>query len=80
MMAKIENQFIHMDDTTLKNVLEDYEKWCDSGVIPAGGQLAKARDKYCNAYDAHGLIIMERELLYAGTLRWLAISKSTTPT
>ena len=70
-MAKIENQFFGMEDSAMKKTLDEYERWRDSGVIPAGGLLAEARDKYCEAYDAHGLVIMERDLLYAGTKRWL---------
>lgn len=70
-MAKIENQFIGMNDDTLATTMKEYEEWCDTGFIPQGGPLAKARDKYCDAYDVHGLLIMEKELLYAGTKRWL---------
>lgn len=70
-MAKIENLFIGMNDATLKAVLEEYEQWRDDAVIPDGGPLAEARDKYCDAYDAHGLLLLERDLLYAGTQRWL---------
>lgn len=72
-MARIENQFIPMDDNTLKSVMDDYEKWREDGSIPKDGFLAKARDKYREAYDAHGLALMEKELLYACTLRWLAL-------
>ena len=74
-MAKIENQFICMDDDTLETTMKEYEKWCDTAFIPEGGPLAKARDKYCDAYDVHGLLIMEKELLYAGSKRWLEIRK-----
>lgn len=70
-MAKIKNPFINMNDTTFKTVLEEYEQWRDDAVIPDGGPLAEARDKYCDAYDAHGLLLLERDLLYAGTQRWL---------
>lgn len=74
-MVKIENQFIKMDDETLKAALNEYEQWCDEGVVPSGGPLAEARDKHCDAYDVHGLIIMENELLHAGSMRWLKTMK-----
>jgi len=74
-MAKIENQFICMDDDTLAATLKEYEKWCDTASIPQDGPLAKARDKYCDAYDVHGLLIMAKELFYAGTKRWLETRK-----
>lgn len=74
-MAKIKNQFIDMDDDTLAATMKEYEEWCDIASIPKGGPLAKARDKYCEAYDVHGLLIMEKELLYAGSKRWLEIKE-----
>ena len=78
-MAKIENQFIYMDDDALATTMKEYEEWCVTGFIPEGGPLAKARDKYCDAYDGHGLLIMEKELLYAGSKRWLEIKKEDVP-
>jgi hypothetical protein len=72
-MAKIENQFIDIPDSTLEKMLAEYENWRDSGFIPETGPLAAARDKYCDAYDAHGLVLMERDLLYAAAKRWLEI-------
>ena len=72
-MARIKNQFIDMDDASMKATLKEYEQWRKEGIIPSGGSLAKARDKYRAAYAAHGLTIMETDLLFAGTMRWLSV-------
>lgn len=69
-MSLHDNLFRPLSDTEAMIVLSDYAIWRDTGVIPNGGFLATARDRYCELYDSHGLQILEHDLLYECTMRW----------
>ena len=66
----MKNLFLDISDETLYQALHEYNEWAfNTGVIPQGGILKSACDKYkALGMDIH---IMERDLLYAGSKRWI---------
>lgn len=63
------NLFHELRNEAFYSVLDDYEVWNKTGVIPNGGVLAKIRDSYSNKFDGSCLVMMERYLLLECVIR-----------
>ena len=63
-MKKDENFFQSLSDKEFLIVLNEFEEYNHTRMIPDGSILAKARDIYCKRHGAQGLIVMQFELLF----------------